>query len=302
MSALTASLDSFLGHLAGEKRYSPHTVSSYRRDLEALCRFLDERGCRDWGSLNTAQLRRFIALRHEGGLQGRSLQRQLSAIRSFFRFMRKQGWVDHDPAADVAAPKAPARLPATVEHEQVERLLAVDAREPLAVRDKAIMELFYSSGLRLAEIVGLDCEHLDLVDGLVRIERGKGGKTRVVPVGRAAREALRAWLGRRADFLKPGVEPNALFLSRNGTRLGCRAIQQRLRYWARKQGLDQNIHPHRLRHAFASHLLESSGDIRAVQELLGHANIRTTQVYTHLDFQHLAQVYDQAHPRARKRS
>ncbi len=299
MSALDSSLQAFLAWLSDERHYSPRTVQAYRRDLLGVRDFISARGVDDWRALQPEDLRRYIVQRHRQGLKGRSLQRQLSALRSFFRYLQKQGLADHNPAIDAPAPKAAKRLPKTIEHEQIERLLAIPGNDPLTVRDRALMELFYSSGLRLAEIAALDCDALDLSSGLVRIERGKGGKTRIVPVGGKARQALREWLKVRPGLLRG--ESNALFLGKNGNRLGHRAIQQRLKHWAVRQGLDQNIHPHRLRHAFASHLLESSGDIRAVQELLGHANISTTQVYTHLDFQHLAEVYDQAHPRARKR-
>ncbi len=300
MDELTPQLDSFLEYLGDEKHYSIHTVTSYRRDLTVLREFLVSEKTSAWDALTPRQVRQFISARHASGLQGRSLQRQLSTIRSFFKYLQVRGEATQNPAEDIPTPKAPQRLPKTVEHEQVERLLAIVGDEPLTVRDRAFMELFYSSGLRLAEIAALDCGSLDLSSGQVRIEKGKGSKSRIVPVGKPARKALREWLTVRPDLLK--LETDALFISKLGSRLSHRSIQQRLKHWAVKQGLDQNIHPHRLRHAFASHLLESSGDIRAVQELLGHANISTTQVYTHLDFQHLAEVYDKAHPRARKSS
>ncbi len=292
-------LDAFLAYLADERRYSPKTVASYRRDLAGLRDWLLAKALNDWSDLQPAHLRRYIALRHREGLGSRSLQRLLSATRSFYRYLQKQGRAARNPAADAVAPKAPKRLPKTIDHEQIERLLVIPGNDPLAIRDRALMELFYSSGLRLAELASLDRAALDLSAGLARIEKGKGAKTRIVPVGSKARQALHAWLKARPDLMRG--ETDALFLSRNGHRLSHRAIQQRLKYWAVRQGLDQTIHPHRLRHAFASHLLESSGDIRAVQELLGHANISSTQIYTHLDFQHLAEVYDKAHPRARKR-
>ena len=300
MDALTPQIDSFLQYLGDEKHYSSHTVAAYRSDLFSLQDFLKSENISRWGSLTARQVRKLITARHAAGLQSRSLQRQLSSIRSFYKFLQIHGVVTINPADDIPTPKAPQRLPKTIEHEQVERLLSIPGDEPLTIRDRAVMELFYSSGLRLAEIAALDCGSLDLSSAQVRIEKGKGSKSRVVPVGAPARKALKEWLNIRPTLIK--LETDALFISKRGSRLSHRSIQQRLKHWAVRQGLDQNIHPHRLRHAFASHLLESSGDIRAVQELLGHANISTTQVYTHLDFQHLAEVYDKAHPRARKTS
>jgi integrase/recombinase XerC len=222
----------------------------------------------------------------------------MSALRGFFRFLLREGKVESNPAADVPSPKLPKRLPKTLDVDQIARLLEIDGDSPLALRDRAIMELFYSSGMRLAELVGLKVTDLDLAEGSVRV-LGKGSKTRILPVGRKAREAIRAWLGARSDF--PGHDLDALFLSRRGQALSARAVQARLREWSRRIGLATGVNPHLLRHSFATHLLESSGDLRSVQELLGHADISTTQIYTHLDFQHLARIYDKSHPRARKR-
>lgn len=300
MSSFEAVIGQFLEHLQFDKGRSVHTVSNYRRDLTQLSTYLVSQSINDWAMVDDRVLRRFVGHRHAAGIQGRSLQRQLSSIRGFYRYQQRQNPALVNPADDIQAPKAPRRLPKTMEHEQVEQLLSVTDDDPLSLRDLALFELFYSSGLRLAEIAALDCVHLDLQEGTVFIARGKGAKSRHVPVGRKAREALLTWLKSRALLLKDQDE-QALFLNRYGNRLGHRGIQKRLNTWAERQGLLQNIHPHRLRHAFASHLLESSGDIRAVQELLGHANLSTTQVYTHLDFQRLANVYDQAHPRARKK-
>ena len=294
-----STLEDFIGFLQNEKRYSPHTLSGYRRDLTSLQTWLQEQKITQWSEVTQTLLRRFIAQRHAQGIQGRSLQRQLSAIRVFYRFMQRVGMAVTNPAEDIPTPKQAQRLPKSMDIEQLERLLDIPIDEPLAQRDRAIMELIYSSGLRLAEIASLNLKDLDLRNGLVDVKQGKGSKQRLVPVGRKASEAIQSWLKARALFLKQ--EESALFVSQRGSRLSHRSIQQRLAHWAKKQGLDQHVYPHRLRHAFASHLLESSGDIRAVQELLGHANISTTQVYTHLDFQHLAEVYDQAHPRARRK-
>ena len=239
-----------------------------------------------------------MAERHRQGIGGRSLQRNLSAIRAFFRYLQAAGEVEHNPAEGIRAPKAPRNLPRVLDVDQARQLLATDAEDPLTARDQAMFELFYSSGLRLSELTGLNTEAVDFNDRLVTVT-GKGGKMRAVPVGQYALGALREWLKIRPALVGPGEA--ALFVSRRGGRISGRNVQQRLRAWALRQGLAHPVHPHMLRHSFASHLLESSGDLRAVQELLGHADIAATQVYTHLDFQHLARVYDQAHPRARQK-
>jgi integrase/recombinase XerC len=297
-AAAAAWVERYLAHLRAERRLSPHTESNYRRDLAALSAWCDAAGLPDWPRLDSQHVRSFAASQHRGGLSPKSIQRQLSALRGFFAFLIREGVLGANPAAEIRAPKAAKRLPGTIDADQMARLLAPPADEPLARRDHAMMELFYSSGLRLAELVGLDLMDLDLQDRTVRV-LGKGAKTRIVPVGRHALSALRAWLGDRAALAKPGE--TAVFVGSTGRRLGPRAIQLRLAEAARRQGLNLRVHPHLFRHSFATHLLESSGDLRGVQELLGHADISTTQVYTHLDFQHLARIYDQAHPRARRR-
>jgi integrase/recombinase XerC len=248
--------------------------------------------------VDEALVRGYAAWRHRNGITGRSLQRALSAIRGFYGWLEEIGQVERNPARGVRAPKGPRRLPAPLDVDQAQRLMEIRASGPLAVRDRAILELLYSSGLRVSELVGLDLNDLDLREAEVTV-LGKGQKRRIVPVGRYASAALREWLACRGALAAPGVE--ALFLNRRGARLGVRSVQGRVARQALAQGLDSHVHPHRLRHSFASHLLESSGDLRAVQELLGHADIRSTQVYTHLDFQHLARVYDSAHPRARRK-
>jgi integrase/recombinase XerC len=226
------------------------------------------------------------------------VQRRLSAVRSFYAFLIREGIMRVNPATDIRAPKSARHLPQTLDADQMGRLLDVAVETPLDARDLALMELFYSSGLRLAELVALDLTSIDLADRTVRVV-GKGNKTRIVPVGRKAVTALRAWLRERSGMAAP--ETPALFVGRNGGRLGARAIQLRVAAAARRQGLPMGVHPHLFRHSFATHLLESSQDLRGVQELLGHADISTTQVYTHLDFQHLARIYDEAHPRARRK-
>ncbi len=293
----SAWLEKFFTHLTGERRLAALTRESYRRDLVGIAAFCARQGITEWRALNHHQVREFTAARHRAGLSGRSLQRQLSALRSFFNYLLREGVVSHSPALSVAVPKSPRRLPNVLDVEQVGRLLDIEQRDAMACRDRAALELLYSSGLRLSELMSLNVADLDLHDALVRVT-GKGSKTRVLPVGRKARAALTEWLKQRTLWARE-TEP-ALFITRQGRRLTPRALQMRLRYWALKQGIGVPVHPHMLRHSFASHLLESSGDLRAVQELLGHSDISTTQIYTQLNFQHLAQVYDAAHPRAKR--
>jgi integrase/recombinase XerC len=277
---------------------SNHTVSAYRHDLLALAEFGEKRGINTWGGLDHLQLRTFAAALHGAGLNPRSIQRRLSAARTFYEYLMREGHCSRNPALDVRAPKPRKRLPATLDADQMGRLLAFRVDDSLSARDKAIMELFYSSGLRVSELVGLDVLGIDLADRTVRV-LGKGSKTRIVPVGRQAIDALKKWLKERAGLVKPDVD--ALFVGRWGRPLSVRAVQLRVGAWGRRQGIGVHMHPHMFRHSFATHLLESSGNLRGVQELLGHADIGTTQVYTHLDFQHLATVYEAAHPRARRR-
>jgi integrase/recombinase XerC len=290
-------VDRFLAHLSLERRLSTHTAAAYRRDLDQLVEFCGRRGVRAWSAVDHRQIRAFGAAQHAGGLSPRSVQRRLSAVRSFYTYLQREGCCALNPAHEVRAPKARKRLPATLDADQMGRLLAARADDLLSTRDKAIMELFYSSGLRLSELVHLNLEDLDLEDRVVRVA-GKGSKTRLVPVGRFAVAALRRWLRQRGAL--PDRD-DAVFVARHGRRLTPRAVQLRVMAWARRAGLGLHVHPHMFRHSFASHLLESSSDLRGVQELLGHADIATTQIYTHLDFQHLAKVYDAAHPRARRR-
>jgi integrase/recombinase XerC len=299
----------FRRYMSAERRLSAHTDSNYARDLAALVKFCDRHGLKDWARLDSQHVRTFAAHSHAGGLGPKSIQRRLSAVRSFYEFLlrerpagaatRSGARVTHNPAQGVRAPKAARRLPRTLDADQMARLLQLPAGDALTARDRAIMELFYSSGLRLAELVGLDTGSVDLRDRVVHV-LGKGRKSRIVPVGRAAVTALTAWLRERAALARSGEA--ALFVGRTGIRLGARAVQSRIVYWARRQGLGVHVHPHLFRHSFASHLLESSGELRGVQELLGHADISTTQIYTHLDFQHLARIYDATHPRARRKA
>jgi integrase/recombinase XerC len=291
-------LDRFQRYLATERRLSVHTLSAYSRDIKALQVWCDRNRLSDWSDLDHQRIRMFAARSHAAGLEGRSIQRRLAAIRSFFNFLLREGVLRHNPGLDVRAPKAVKRLPNTLDVDQMRQLLTRSPSNDLQVRDLALLELFYSSGLRLAELTGLKLHNLDLKTRQVRV-LGKGGNERIVPVGSAAVKALHQWLSKRAGLAQP--DEQAVFVGRHGAALGARAVQLRVAQMARVAGLPQHLHPHMLRHSFATHLLESSRDLRGVQELLGHANISTTQVYTHLDFQHLARTYDQAHPRAKRR-
>lgn len=288
-------VDRFLAYLAHERRASPLTVKHYARDLATLRAFCTKRGVMSWTEVLPEHARAYAAALHRQGLAPRSIQRTLSGARAFFRYLLRENLIAQNPFATARAPKGPRRLPHTLSVDQMNRLLAFDGHDATSVRDRAMLELMYSSGLRLSELVALDVDAIDLTDATARVT-GKGAKTRIVPVGREAIMAIRAWLRMRP----PGVD-RALFTGRGGRRISGRTVQECVRRWALRQGIELRAHPHMLRHSFASHLLESSGDLRAVQELLGHADIATTQIYTHLDFQHLAKVYDQAHPRARRK-
>ncbi len=293
-------LAQFLGRLHTERRLSPHTLKNYQRDLTRLQAFCDAEGLPDWSRLTEADIRRYVSQRHRRGLSGKSLQRELSAFRTFFRFLLREGRIRFNPASDVQAPKTARKLPATLDVDQTRRLMEIEGDGILTRRDRAILELFYSSGLRLSELLGLDLADVDLAEALVQVT-GKGNKMRRVPIGQHALTALQAWLKVRDQLVRDPAE-QAIFVNQRGRRLAARTVQQRIREWGIRQGIDVRVYPHLLRHSFASHLLESSHDLRAVQELLGHADIATTQIYTHLDFQHLANVYDAAHPRAHKKS
>ena len=287
-------VDDFLSHLAVERRVSSHTLDAYRRDLAALSGWVEEQGV-DLVDVRAEQLRAFVAAEHRRGLSAKSLQRRLSACRSFYAWLLRHGRIAASPAAAIRAPKAPRKLPQVLDPDEVKVLVEVPTDAPLGLRDRALLELFYSSGLRLSELCALRWRDLDFDGGLVTV-LGKGGKQRSVPMGSFARAALAAWQASTGAGRESPVFPG-----RNGP-ISPRAVQYRLRQLAQRQGLFKRVHPHLLRHSFASHILESSGDLRGVQELLGHADIATTQIYTHLDFQHLAKVYDAAHPRAKRKS
>ena len=293
---MNTAVDDFLAHLQVERRMSAHTLDAYRRDLDALAGWAEGEGIADLAAVQTEQLRAFVAAEHRRGLSPKSLLRRLSACRSFYGWLLKHGRIAASPAASLRAPKAPRKLPQVLDVDEAVQLVELPTDAPLGLRDRAMLELFYSSGLRLSELCALRWRDLALADGLVTV-LGKGGKQRTVPVGSHAARALAEW---RRD--SNGQPDGAVFPGRGGGPITPRAVQIRLRQLAQRQGLFKRVHPHLLRHSFASHVLESSGDLRGVQELLGHADIATTQIYTHLDYQHLAKVYDGAHPRAKRKS
>jgi integrase/recombinase XerC len=288
--------EDFLNHLKVERNLSSHTIAAYRRDLACLHDYCTSNDISGWGELRVHNVRRYAATRFAAGLSPRSIQRRLSGARSFMGYLIREGQLKNNPVAGVSAPKAPKRLPDALDADQMASLLDIKGDGQAAVRDRAIMELLYSSGLRLAELVGLNLGDVDTGDGLVRVT-GKGNKERIVPVGKQALAAICVWQRVRAN--EADVEERALFVGRRGKRISPRTIQAMVRRRAMQAGLPKRVYPHLFRHSFATHVLESSGDLRGVQEMLGHADISTTQIYTHLDFQHLAQTYDKAHPRAR---
>lgn len=293
-------LDQFIQTLRSEKYYSPHTCSNYRRDLQRFQAYLEERVIDNWTGVDYNDVSGFAAQRHRQGRKSRTIARELSSIRSFYQFLIRCSVVTKNPALEVSAPKSDKPLPKTCDPESLEQLLRVtDDHDELLLRDIAIFELIYSSGLRLAELVGIDLDDIDLTQQQL-VVTGKGNKTRHLPIGSKAVIAVQRWLRVRPNYCRDNNQ-KALFLSKPGKRISTRNVQSRLNHLIQRQGLGQQISPHVLRHSFATHLLESSSDLRAVQELLGHANIATTQIYTHLDFQHLANVYDAAHPRARRK-
>lgn len=289
-------VDAFLRYLKVERQLSPLTQISYSRQLQALITMASELGVSEWPMLDAARVRQLAARSKRAGLQSSSLALRLSALRSFLDWLVGQGVISANPAKGIRTPRSGRHLPKNIDVDEMNQLLNIDLNDPLAVRDRAMLEVMYGAGLRLAELVGLDCRHVDLGDGEIWV-LGKGSKERKLPIGRTAVTWLEHWLALR-DLFAP--QDDAMFLSNQGKRISARNVQKRFAEWGVKQGVNSHIHPHKLRHSFATHMLESSGDLRAVQELLGHANLTTTQIYTHLDFQHLANVYDAAHPRAKR--
>ncbi|WP_435951602.1 tyrosine recombinase XerC [Dryocola sp. BD626] len=289
-------VDGFLRYLKVERQLSPLTLLNYGRQLAAIIHLLDEMGIKAWQACDAAGVRSLAVRSRRAGLGPSSLALRLSALRSFFDWLVSQGELKANPAKGISAPKAGRHLPKNIDVDDINRLLDIDLNDPLAVRDRAMLEVMYGAGLRLSELVNMDCGHIDLSTGEVWV-MGKGSKERRVPVGKSAVSWVEHWLDLRELF---GPDDDALFLSKQGKRISARNVQKRFSEWGIKQGLNSHVHPHKLRHSFATHMLESSGDLRGVQELLGHANLSTTQIYTHLDFQHLASVYDAAHPRAKR--
>lgn len=285
----------FLRYLREEKRVSEHTAVNYQRDLARFASFCCAKEIRDWADVQPGDVRQYVAARHKDRISSKTIGRDLATLRSFYRFLLKENQAASNPVLHIRAPKAPKRLPKVLDVDQMSGMLDAAADSLYEIRDLAMFELFYSSGLRLSELVKLDISDVDFAQGFLLVRFGKGGKQRQVPIGAKAVVALNRWLSVRPDFSE-----SSLFISFSGRRLTQRTVQLRLSRWGKKIALDEHVHPHMLRHSFASHLLEASQDIRAVQELLGHSSIATTQIYTHLDFQHLAKIYDNAHPRSRK--
>ncbi len=298
-TALSQETADFLRYLRDVRRLSKHTIDAYRRDLSSFHDFATPRSVDRGAAVEESHVRQWLAEGHRKGLAANSLQRRLSALRAFFTWQSRQTGERRNPAVSVQAPRKGRKLPGTLEADQVNAYLTPGDDDPLRCRDLAMAELMYSSGLRLAELCAVNRGDIDAREKLITVT-GKGRKTRSIPVGTAALKAIGNYLKVRPEATNADAE-EALFLSQRGSRISPRSVQQRLRQLAARKGLGRNVHPHMLRHSFASHLLESSGDLRAVQELLGHNDISTTQIYTHLDFQHLAKIYDDAHPRARQR-
>ena len=297
-SSVNDDIQAYLQGLKVERQLSPHTLKAYQRDIAKFISFCDDKGLLLWQGLNSHVVRQFSAQMNARGLNAKSIQRALSAGRGLSHYLVQQRKIPANPFADIRAPNTQKRLPKTLSVDQVTSLVEIVVGDPISYRDKAMLELFYSSGLRLAELCGLNLNDLDLPERMVRVT-GKGNKMRDLPLGRHADKAIREWLLQRNTLDLKDFE--AVFVSKHGRRISPRSVQQRVKYWGLRQSIAIPVSPHMLRHSFASHLLESSGELRSVQELLGHANISTTQIYTHLDFQHLAQVYDGAHPRAKKK-
>ncbi|KFC00942.1 XerC family tyrosine recombinase [Trabulsiella guamensis ATCC 49490] len=295
-SSMHDAVERFLRYLGVERQLSPITLRNYRQQLDAIIQIASDTGITSWQQCDVSVVRNFAVRSRRKGLGPASLALRLSALRSFFDWMVWQGELNANPAKAVSAPKAPRHLPKNIDVDDVNRLLDIDHNDPLAVRDRAMLEIMYGAGLRLSELVNLDIKSLDLTTGEVWVV-GKGSKERRLPIGRTAVTWIEHWLDLRGLF---GGDDDALFISKLGKRISARNVQKRFAEWGIKQGLNSHVHPHKLRHSFATHMLESSGDLRGVQELLGHANLATTQIYTHLDFQHLASVYDAAHPRAKR--
>lgn len=296
ITRLQQPVDAFLRYIKVERQLSPLTQLNYSRQLTALIALAGTLGISEWAMLDAAKVRQLAARSKRAGLQSASLALRLSALRSFLDWLVHQGVLRANPAKGIRTPRSARHLPKNMDVDEMSQLLDINLNDPLAVRDRTMLEVMYGAGLRLSELVNMDCQHVDLAAGEIWVT-GKGSKDRKLPIGRMAITWLQYWLALR-DLFSP--RDNAIFLSNQGNRISARNVQKRFAQWGVKQGVSSHVHPHKLRHSFATHMLESSGDLRAVQELLGHANLTTTQIYTHLDFQHLATVYDAAHPRAKR--
>ncbi|WP_342221711.1 tyrosine recombinase XerC [Candidatus Fukatsuia endosymbiont of Tuberolachnus salignus] len=296
LTMLQQPVNNFLHYLKVERQLSPLTVASYSRQLQILIKMIDQLGIKQWEMLDAAGVRKLLVQSKRAGLHASSLALRFSALRSFLDYLVTQRILQANPAKGITTGRSGHHLPKNIDVDEVDRLLDIELQDPLAIRDRTMLEVMYGAGLRLAELIGMDCRHVDLIEGEVWV-LGKGSKERKVPIGMTAVTWLQRWLPLR-DLFVP--QDDAIFLANTGKRISPRNVQKRFAEWGVKQGVNSHIHPHKLRHSFATHMLESCGDLRAVQELLGHANLSTTQIYTHLDFQHLATVYDAAHPRAKR--
>lgn len=296
-TAFAADLQHFYRFLQSEKQFSLHTLKAYRRDINRLMGFIDAQQITAWSSLDEQHIRQFVSQLHRQGMGGKSIQRLLSSLRRLFRYLQINRLISSNPAAHVRAPRAERRLPEVMQPQQLQQLLHTRTEQPLELRDHAILELLYAGGLRLSELISLNLQDIDWSSRQLQV-LGKGRKQRHCPFGRAADTALKKWLKCREDLVKG--DEQALFVSKSGNRLSASSIRARIHKLCREKGIEQRVYPHLMRHSFASHMLEASQDLRAVQELLGHAHLKTTQIYTHLDFQQLAKTYDAAHPRALK--
>ncbi|GBU11602.1 tyrosine recombinase XerC [Enterobacterales bacterium] len=295
-SPLNPAVEAFLRYLRVERQLSPLTSGSYERQLDVIIGMAGDIGITHWEQLDAPKVRMLLSKSKRAGQGETSLALRMSALRSFLDWQVSQGMLSVNPAKGIATPRMKKHLPKNLDVDEVDKLLSIDASDPLAVRDRAMLEVMYGAGLRLSELVGIDTKHVDMLSGEVWVV-GKGSKERRLPLGRTAVVWLEKWLERRQDY---SPEDDAMFLSNQGKRISARNVQKRFAEWGVKQGVNSHIHPHKLRHSFATHVLESSGDLRGVQELLGHSSLSTTQIYTSLDFQHLASVYDAAHPRAKR--
>ncbi|WP_354622812.1 tyrosine recombinase XerC [Psychromonas sp. MME2] len=298
MSPLYVQIEEYLNHLASQRGLSPVTILNYRRNLAQFIELLEKKQITSWPELDSQQVRMMTKALHQTGIKARSIATKLSALRSFLHYLVQQNQLTHNPAKGVSAPKLDKPLPKNISVDEMFQLLDIDEQDPLSVRDQCMMELMYSSGLRLSELVGINLTDIKLAAKEVMVT-GKGSKQRLLPITTSAANAIKAWLKIRPEFCITGEK--ALFVSKQKKRISTRSVQARMEKWGLTQALPSHINPHKLRHSFATHMLESSGNLRAVQSLLGHADLATTQIYTHLDFQHLSQVYDQAHPRAKRK-